>query len=146
MNREKSHAAILPKCLLRAVTVMDGPIDDQYAVHALLGECSVGRDRHAVEQAKAHRVMRTRVMPWRPHQAQGRRFFASNYPTNSVSGCPCRQCGDVIGAPADNRVRFDPHAARRGIELDMLDVVRIVNTFKLLSCGRLPLRNVAPGD
>ena len=56
------------------------------------------------QEAEAHRVVRTGMMPWRTHQAQGRRFAGCDHTANGVASCPGRESSDLIGARTNDGV------------------------------------------
>ena len=69
MCREEMNLAVLVEDVLRAVAVMDVPIDDQDTPQSVRLSLP-SRDRDVVEQAKTHWVVGQRVMSRRTDEAQ----------------------------------------------------------------------------
>ena len=70
MKRQGEDRWIFPKDLLRAISGMNIPVDDQNAldVHPVLG---IPRgDGHIVEHTESHGPQAVGVMSWRPHGAK----------------------------------------------------------------------------
>ena len=67
MRRDVEDVRVVEERVLGAVSVVDVPVDDRDPLEA--ARTRVRRcDRDVVEQAEAHRVVRPRVMPGRPHE------------------------------------------------------------------------------
>src|SRR5687767_7429241 len=97
MGREIKDGIILPENILRAVTMMDVPIDDEDVFHAVLdlsipcGDCGI------VEQAKSHGVVRRRMMTGRTDK---RESSTAGFSKHGIDRRRCgagRQLGDSKG-------------------------------------------------
>ncbi len=58
--------------------MVDVEVDDRDAVQAVGGDRVRGTDRHAVEDAKAHRASALRVVARGPHRAKGGAAFVAH--------------------------------------------------------------------
>ena len=67
MRRHVEHVGIVLEEMLRAVAVMQVPVDDDDATDARAAEMR-GRDRDVVEETEAHRAPVLGVMTRRPHE------------------------------------------------------------------------------
>ena len=68
VGRAVEHRRIVPEDVLRAVAVMDVPVDDGDALGAMLLLRMAGGDRGIVEQAKAHRGRALGMVAGRPRR------------------------------------------------------------------------------
>ena len=66
MQRDVEHRRVLPEDRLRAVPVVDVPVDDRHPLRPELCLRRAGGDRDVVEEAEAHRAVGGRVMAGRP--------------------------------------------------------------------------------
>jgi hypothetical protein len=82
MDGRETDSAIFPECFLGPIAMVYVPIDVQHSIEIVLGEGGTSCDRDAIEQAKTHRIVRPRMVSGRPHQTQGRRFFACHVLAN----------------------------------------------------------------
>ncbi len=69
--RKIEYARVLVKHLLRGVPMMYVVVDDHHALEPILIDCIACRHCHVIEQAKAHRGFRYRVVSGWPYQAIG---------------------------------------------------------------------------
>ena len=115
MARKKSHAAIGIERILRAVSVMHVPIDNQHTIEFIFISRHAGSDRDIVEEAKAHRSIRQRMMPGWPNQAQRGFSFSGHDAIDGVaSRSGCEACNiERLRADDGIRVGHDRHHSRR---------------------------------
>ncbi len=71
MHAEVQHARVVVEGGLRAVAVMNVPVDNQDLRQIVLLLGVLGADRHIVEDAKAHRPVRHRMVARRTHGTEG---------------------------------------------------------------------------
>ena len=64
MGVEKQHIRICPEYILRAITMVGIPVDDQDTLATQLCLCVCGSHSHIVEQAKAARSNRFGMVAW----------------------------------------------------------------------------------
>ena len=70
MQRHKQHRRVVVEDLLRAVAVVDVPVDDEHAPHAVLPHRCARRHRHRVEEAEAAHPVGARVVARWPHDGK----------------------------------------------------------------------------
>ena len=68
MDREERDLFVFPKRVLRSVSVVHIPINDEHAIEIMFGDGVSRRDRNIVKQAKTHRTFRYCVMTRRSNQ------------------------------------------------------------------------------
>ena len=71
VDAAKKYRAVFFKDVLRAIAVMDVPVDDRHFVAAAFGPQVVRGHRRIIEEAKAHNLLDFGVMARRPHAAKG---------------------------------------------------------------------------
>ena len=111
VDREEADALVGVEHVLRAVAVVDVPIDDQHAVEPVLVDRDAGGDGHVVEQAEAHRAVGERMVPGRPHEAERRAVLAGEHAVDRVARRAGREPRDVERGGADHGVGIGPTAA-----------------------------------
>ena len=70
MERDEKDAVVVAKDRVRPVAVMDVEVDDRHALETQVTLCRAGRDCDVVEDAKAHRPPRERVVPRRADESE----------------------------------------------------------------------------
>ncbi len=76
MCAEEQDLAVLIENILRAVAVMDIPIDDEHAFGRMFVARISSGDGHVIEQTKAHAYCSAGVVAWRANDAEGILHFA----------------------------------------------------------------------
>jgi hypothetical protein len=125
MYRDVHHLRRFVKDLLRAVAVMDIPVDYQDTVEAVIHE-PVRADRNIVEQAKAHRVRRTGVMARRTDDRKrivGLAFQHRLDRTQNSAGAQ-QSCAKRMGRSA--RVGIEVVAVEPGGSRHLRDIAAVV--------------------
>ena len=106
MHRHKSNGRIVLDECLRAVAVVNVPIDDQHAIDPLALAGVVRADGDVAEDAEAHAAVAKRMVTRRPDGAGrsrlglGSQVARVEYGTN---GC----ARGIAGSLADKRVRIE---------------------------------------
>ncbi|CAN5395732.1 hypothetical protein BH10PLA2_BH10PLA2_12010 [soil metagenome] len=128
VNAQEILRGIGVEDILRAVTVMHIPVDDQHAIEPVLLASMCSRDGDVVEKAKTHTGFRRRVMSGRPNQAECSVIDA----TNDVIDCGHAGTGsiqgDLEGRWRNNSVRIQIAAAAFGQEFGAFVNLRLMNS------------------
>ena len=126
VQRHEENRIVAGDDVLRSVAVVDVPVDDRDALQPELRLCPPCGDRHAVEQAEAHRTIAFGVVPGRT----GEREPAP--PRCFDCGPRSEECRVVRGVAAD-RVGVDPPA---GIAHELDQLGRVAAQDIVLGGGR----------
>jgi hypothetical protein len=70
VERHVEDARVVPEDVLRAVPVVDVPVEDRHPLERVLRLCRPSRDRGVVEEAEAHRAVGRRVVAGRPDECK----------------------------------------------------------------------------
>ena len=116
VQRDVEDARVVPEDVLRAVAVVDVPVEDRHPLEPMLRLRRAGRDRDVVEQAEAHRPVGRRVVARGPDEGEAadaarprsRRPPRAAPPRSSSRRRACRRparCRTVDGADAARRAR-----------------------------------------
>ena len=62
MDRKKSNLRVFPEDVLRSVSVMDIPVDNQNSFHIRSGTSMCSSNRHMIEKTKSHRTIPNRMV------------------------------------------------------------------------------------
>ncbi|MOA06411.1 hypothetical protein D3C78_1260430 [compost metagenome] len=82
-----------------------------------------GRDRHIVEEAKAHGLAARGVVTWRAHRAERVFHFARHHGIGGRDGCARRMQGGRPGAGVDGGVDIDLRIGCTADQQALLDLV-----------------------
>mmetsp|Transcript_16045 Transcript_16045/g.52853 ORF Transcript_16045/g.52853 Transcript_16045/m.52853 type:complete len:227 (+) Transcript_16045:648-1328(+) len=143
MQGDVEASALLVEEALRAVTVVDIPIEDGNLLRVAGGEHDPCRHRHRVVEAEALGVVAVgrvsaRVVPWRPHNGKGGRRAAASL----VAG-RCAGGGGVLRVLQHAHRRVD-HAAA-GQPRGRVGVPRVVDASWPVRLAQLAVRRVGAG-
>ena len=129
---------------LRAVAVVDVPIEDQDALGSAGIDRVPRRDRGVVEEAEAHCPVALGVMAGRTQAAERRGRLGREQELGSRGGTAgCSRSGlERIGCR--HRVHVDHAPATRAEGFDRVDVSRVVNASELLARRRRRLEALEP--
>ena len=135
-----------PQGGLRAIAVMDAPVDDQHAIEPQFIDGGSRGDGYVVEEAEAHGPARQGVMSRRPDQAQGLGVFAADDAFGRIGNAPGRQHGHLIGGRTDHRIDFHVPAARLRVGPDLIDVRRGMDASEPATVDRRKIEAAALGN
>jgi hypothetical protein len=130
MDTQKRNPFILIKNILRPIAVVHVPIDNQYPIYPSV-QCPTGRQRNAVEQAKTHALVRSRMMPRRPYQTQRRPIHPIEHGLHGSATRPRRRQCHHTRFSANHGVGLEPAAPRLTQLLHALRHLRHVHPLNL---------------
>ena len=127
VQADEQHGRVVLEQVLRAVAVVDVPVEDQNALEVEFVAQRAGGDDDVVEQTEAHRAVALGVVTGRPDRAEGPpQPAASDLPgglDHPAGGEPC----DFIALGADGAVRLVderlPSSTGLGHAIDVATVV-----------------------
>ena len=132
MRREVEHFRRIVKAVLNAVAVVNIEIHQQNARQAVLGHGVRGGEGGIIEDAKAHRPVRRRVMPGRPDQRKGRLHTADHHGIDSPHRGPGSGNGGGPTARGSHRIpRVKIPAACSDDSFYSVQISRRVDTLDL---------------
>src|SRR4051794_19430370 len=102
MERHVQNVGVLPEHFLGAVAMVYVPIDNQDALDSLSARMG-GGDRDVVQQAKAHRLIGTGMMPRWPEQSHAAFERAREQPIDECDRSAGRASGRVDRATRNIR-------------------------------------------
>ena len=134
MQRDEKHVGIIDEGLLRAVSVVNVPIDDGHPFDPARARMA-RRERNVVEQAKPHPSIRTSVMPWRSQQRQPfgylsraeQRIYQRKRPSSRAIGCCDRTRREI-------RVVVE-RSKQAVVALEQLDIGFVVDAQNFVRLG-----------
>src|SRR5690606_13748439 len=136
MRGEESDRWILVENLLRAVTVMNVPVDNQYAGKPVRSLSVPGGNGHVGEQAEAHRVGGKGMMSWRPREHDRLALRVGERGIDRSQRGSGSKAGNGIAVRAADRIRFNGSAALSAELVHEPDVIRAVGKRQLIRRGR----------
>ena len=83
MKRHIKYIGILFEDVLRAVAVVDVPVDDCHAIEPVLTPSGSGGDSRAIEKAEAEGLVRLCVMARRAHERKSATHLTTHHAANS---------------------------------------------------------------
>ena len=113
MRRRVEKIGVALEHRLRAVAVMDVEIDHGDAAQPVIGACVQAGQRHVVEQAESHRLVRLGVMAGRAHRADRVLGLAAGHGVDRGENGAGRAERGFARAGRDDRVAVDHRAAHR---------------------------------
>ena len=137
VGRAIEDRRIVPDDRLRAVAVVDVPVDDGDPLGAVVALRLARGDGRIVEQAEAHRTVGLGMMARRPDGAEGVGHAAGHHLVDRQAGGGGGARGDVVAPRAEVGVGLDRRDALVGNGgADFSDVVRGVRRGEQLRRGR----------
>jgi hypothetical protein len=109
MHRQVEHARVVPEDVLRAVAVVDVPVEDRDA-RGPRGPRRRRGDRDVVDQAEPHRLRDRRVVPGRPHDRQTVRELALHHAQRELGRRARRRERRFPRPRREVRIGIDPAA------------------------------------
>src|SRR4051794_10103997 len=137
MSAEKQDRAVCVENVLRAVAVMNIPVNDRYAPQSKLCLSVPGCNRNRVKKAKSHAASRGCVVPGRASQTE---CILHGVRTNGIHCVQCTSHGISCGL---GRLTVDRGVASaqlpsvlRHFALDKLDIPELVHQRQFVICPR----------
>src|SRR5205823_683595 len=127
VDAEEKHLRIGVKNVLRAVAVVNVPIDDKYARQAEARAGPLSGQGDVVEKAETHAMGRRGMMAGRPDQAQGVRVLPMQHGVDGTGTSAGGGQGDLEGLRTDDRVDIKQAAPRVRHVPRARDNVAVVN-------------------
>ena len=114
VQRDGQHAGVVVEGGLRAVAVVDVPVNDRDALEAAVRQRVVDRDGGVAEQAEAHAGVGHRVVPGRADERERVAHRAVEHGVHGGDDAAGRQQRDLERPLAERRRAVSAVAARRG--------------------------------
>ncbi|HEX7520076.1 MAG TPA: hypothetical protein VF325_07300 [Candidatus Deferrimicrobium sp.] len=128
VDAEIEDRRVFEEDVLRAVAVVDVPVDDENLPHTVPRLEVPGRDGRIVEEAEPHPHVPSRVVPRRPDGAEGAVGRSFRHRLRPRDRPPRRQERDVEGVPVEVGVlRVEGEVAAPAGEFQLLQIFPVVD-------------------
>ena len=135
MDRDRQHVGAVVENALRAVAVVDVPIDHRDLADAVLRLGRIDGDGDVGEEAEAHRLVGKAVVPGGAAQRIGVARPAGDDGVDRFDGKACGQCREFEAALAEGGEQAKLAAARIAHALEFVDIAGGVDAQQILARG-----------
>src|SRR5262249_9222225 len=139
MRREVENGVIFPENILRTVSVVHIPVDDQDRLYAVSRLGIPSGNGGIIEQAKSHRMIWRGVMSRRARQYKGPASIVAEHGVNRSDCSACSKARDAERLSRDVSIRIERRGAAFAEILRQTDHCVIVHALQIREGSRLRL-------